>query len=96
VARNEDRTFSWKFDNYVRAFGPYRFDLEEMKSLWGRIRCPVLLIRGSESWASDPEEDGRMEPFRDARSIRVEGAGHWVHHDRLDEFLRVVRAFFDG
>jgi len=96
VARNEDRTFSWKFDNYVRAFGPYRFDLEEMKSLWGRIRCPVLLIRGSESWASDPEEDGRMEPFQDARSIRIEGAGHWVHHDRLGEFLRVVRAFFDG
>lgn len=95
VARNEDRTFSWKFDNYVRAFGPYRFDLEEMKSLWGRIQCPTLLIRGSQSWASDPEEDGRMEFFQKARSIRIEGAGHWVHHDQLEEFLRVVRAFLD-
>jgi pimeloyl-ACP methyl ester carboxylesterase len=95
VARNEDRTFSWKFDNYVRAFGPYRFDLEEMKSIWGRIRCPTLLIRGSESWASDPEEDGRIGFFRNARSINIDGAGHWVHHDRLDEFLRVVRAFLD-
>jgi pimeloyl-ACP methyl ester carboxylesterase len=37
-----------------------------------------------------------MEPFQHARSIRIEGAGHWVHHDRLDEFLRVVRAFFGG
>ena len=62
---------------------------------WWRITCPTLLIRGSESWASDPEEDGRMEFFRNARSIDIDGAGHWVHHDRLDEFLRVVRAFLD-
>jgi pimeloyl-ACP methyl ester carboxylesterase len=96
VARNEDRTFSWKFDNYVRAFGPYRFDLAEMKSIWARIDCPTLLIRGGESWASDPEEDGRIEPFQQVRSINIEGAGHWVHHDRLDEFLRQVRAFLGG
>jgi pimeloyl-ACP methyl ester carboxylesterase len=96
VARNEDRTFSWKFDNYVRAFGPYRFDLEEMKSIWGRISCPTLLVRGSESWASDPEEDGRMEFFQNARAINIDGAGHWVHHDQLDEFLRIARAFLDG
>ena len=95
VARNEDRTFSWKFDNYVRAYGPYRFDIEEMKSIWARIECPTLLIRGSESWASDPEVDGRIEPFQKVQSVNVEGAGHWVHHDRLDEFLRLVRAFLD-
>ena len=95
VARNEDRTFSWKFDNYVRAFGPYRFDLAEMKSIWERIDCPTLLIRGSQSWASDPEEDGRIEPFQKVQSVSVDGAGHWVHHDRLDEFLRLLRAFLD-
>jgi hypothetical protein len=27
--------------------------------------------------------------------VGLEGAGHWLHHDRLDEFLRVVRAFLD-
>jgi pimeloyl-ACP methyl ester carboxylesterase len=94
VARNEDRTFSWKFDNYVRAIGPHRLDLEEIKALWGRIECPTLLVRGAESWASDPEEDGRIAAFRHARSVSIPGAGHWVHHDRLDEFLRVVRDFF--
>jgi pimeloyl-ACP methyl ester carboxylesterase len=95
VARNEDRTFSWKFDNYVRAFGPYRFDLEEMKSIWSRITCPTLLVRGKESWASDPEEDGRLQYFQNARAVTIDGAGHWVHHDRLDEFIRLVRDFLD-
>jgi pimeloyl-ACP methyl ester carboxylesterase len=95
VARNEDRTFSWKFDNYVRAFGPYRFDLEEMKSIWSRINCPTLLVRGKESWASDPEEDGRLQHFQNARAATIDGAGHWVHHDRLEVFLRLVRDFLD-
>jgi pimeloyl-ACP methyl ester carboxylesterase len=65
-------------------------DIEE---LWGRITCPTLLIYGSESWASNPEEDGRMRHFRNAKVVTVEGAGHWVHHDKLDVFLDLVREF---
>ncbi len=96
VARNEDGSFGWKFDNYVRSFAPQRFDEEEARSLWARIACPTLLVRGTESWAGDPVEDGRIEPFQDARRVNIEGAAHWVHHDRLDEFLRVVRGFLDA
>jgi pimeloyl-ACP methyl ester carboxylesterase len=25
--------------------------------------------------------------------VAIERAGHWLHHDRLDEFLKIVRAF---
>jgi len=28
------------------------------------------------------------------RCVNIPRAGHWVHHDQLEEFLRVVRAFF--
>jgi len=93
VARNEDGTFTWKFDNYIRVFYPQRFDPNEVRRLWGRIDCPTLLIRGSESWASDPAEDGRMKAFRNARLLNVPRAGHWVHHDQLDVFLAALREF---
>jgi pimeloyl-ACP methyl ester carboxylesterase len=93
VNRNEDGTFSWKFDNYVRSFAPYRFDVDDMRALWGRIDCPTLLVRGANSWASDPGEDGRIAPFRNARLAAIANAGHWVHHDQLDAFLAEVRAF---
>ncbi|RIK98341.1 MAG: alpha/beta hydrolase [Proteobacteria bacterium] len=93
VNRNEDGTFSWKFDNYVRTFAPYRFDVEDMRALWSRIACPVLLVRGEDSWASDPVKDGRIQPFQDARLVTIPKAGHWVHHDQLDRFLAAVRAF---
>ena len=93
VARNEDGTYSWKFDNYTRAFYPQSWDPAERDAMWGRISCPTLLVRGTASWASDPEQDGRIAAFRNARLVNVEGAGHWVHHDRLEEFLRIVREF---
>ena len=92
-AQNEDGTYSWKFDNYVRVFSPLQLEPEETETLWSRISCPVQLIRGTESWASDPLEDGRSAHFRDVRVDNVEGAGHWVHHDQLDLFLELTRDF---
>jgi pimeloyl-ACP methyl ester carboxylesterase len=90
--QNEDGTYSWKFDNYVRIFRPYGLSPEEIRHLWSRITCPTLLIRGTESWASDPIEDGRMNSFQNADVASIDGAGHWAHHDRLDVFLGLVRA----
>jgi pimeloyl-ACP methyl ester carboxylesterase len=66
---------------------------DAIAELWGRITCPVLLVFGKESWATDPSTDGRLRYFKDARVLGVEGAGHWVHHDRLELFLQEVRAF---
>lgn len=93
--QNEDGTFSWKFDNYVRAFPPVSLPQEEQYALYRRISCPTLLFRGTESWASDPEKDGRLQYFQKARVANIQGAGHWVHHDQLDEFVAITRAFLN-
>jgi pimeloyl-ACP methyl ester carboxylesterase len=93
VNQNEDGTFSWKFDNYVRVWPPYDMRVEEVQELWSRIACPVLLVYGKESWASNPQEDGRARHFKNARVVSFEKAGHWVHHDRLDGFIETVRDF---
>ena len=93
--QNEDGTFSWKFDNYVRAFAPVGLPQKEQYDLYGRITCPTLLFRGTESWAADPANDGRVDYFQDVRVANVEGAGHWVHHDQLDEFVAITRAFLN-
>ncbi|MBV9785023.1 MAG: alpha/beta hydrolase [Acidisphaera sp.] len=93
VNQNEDGSFSWKFDNYVRAEPPGDLTDAEIERLWSRIACPTLLVYGRESWASNPAQDGRTRHFRTARVVSVERAGHWVHHDRLDAFLAELAAF---
>ncbi len=87
VRQNEDGTYSWKFDPYVRSWAPVDISRDEVRTLWGQVTCPTLLVYGTQSWASSPLEDGRVTFFRNARVEMVEGAGHWVQHDRLDVFM---------
>ena len=93
LRQNEDGTFSWKFDPYVRPWAPYDMSRQDIESLWARITCPTLHIGGTESWHSNPEKDGRVTHFRNARVKWFEGAGHWVHHDRLEGFMEAIEGF---
>ncbi len=90
--QNEDGTYSWKFDNHSR-WGMGGLSHADQHYLWSQITCPVLLMRGEESWASDPEADGRIKHFKNARLVNFEGAGHWVHHDQLESFMAEVEGF---
>lgn len=84
---NADGSLIWKFDNYARTFAPYGYDREEMRAILSEITCPVLLFWGMESWMPDPDTDGRAGVIKNHRLVKVPGAGHWLHHDRLDIFL---------
>jgi len=93
VLQNEDGSFSWKFDNYNRAWSPVDIAYADLEALWGRIACPTLLVYGAESWASNPAVDGRLAAFAHARVELFDRAGHWVHHDRTADFIACTRAF---
>lgn len=93
AGRNEDGTYTWKFDNYVRIRSPYEFNLDDAMVIWSQISAPTLLVKGAESWAVDPEKTGRADVIRDHQSVIIEKAGHWVHHDRLNVFMEHVEAF---
>ncbi len=43
VRQNEDGTFSWKFDPYVRSWPPTDLARNEIRALWRRITCPTQL-----------------------------------------------------
>ncbi len=93
ASRNEDGTWTWKFDPHVHV--TYFNDLppEKVADLWEAITCPVLMMHGSDSFCSNPEEDGRIRHFQDARVISYANAGHWLHHDQFDRFIADLRAF---
>lgn len=91
-----DGSLVWKFDNYVRAFSPLIFNVEESTQLYGQITSPTLLFWGLESFAPVPENDPRVKAIRTCRLVKVEKAGHWVHHDQLELFLRETKGFLEG
>ncbi|MDX3909705.1 MAG: alpha/beta hydrolase [Sphingobium sp.] len=96
VSRNEDGSYSWKYDNYMRSRSPVDISDEELRALWNAIDCPVWLVHGADSWAKHPVENGRAAAFKHARVTSFEGAGHWVQHDRFDAFVSELREFLSS
>ncbi len=93
VSQNEDGTYSWKFDPYMRVFPPFDLAQPDQESLWASISCPTLLMYGADSWASNPEKDGRARHFKNARTVTFANAGHWLHHDQFEKFVAELQAF---
>jgi pimeloyl-ACP methyl ester carboxylesterase len=93
ISRNEDGSWTWKFDNYLNIWSAFDMPNDDLKAIWGSITCPVLLLYGANSWASNPETDGRITAFNTAKVIEFENAGHWLHHDQFDRFVAELKAF---
>lgn len=92
--RNEEDQYVWKADPYVRANQPFDMAPESVAHLWSTINCPVLLVHGGKSWASNPEQDGRSRHFRNVQVVSIPDAGHAVHHDQFEAFVDAVAVFF--
>jgi pimeloyl-ACP methyl ester carboxylesterase len=93
ISRNEDGSWTWKFDNYLNIWSAFDMPNDDLKAIWGSITCPVLMLYGTDSWASNPETDGRITDFKTAKVIEFENAGHWLHHDQFDRFVAELKAF---
>jgi pimeloyl-ACP methyl ester carboxylesterase len=93
ISRNEDGSWSWKFDNYLNIWAIFDMPREDLIAIWKSITCPMLMMYGADSGASNPEKDGRAAHFASAKVVEYENAGHWLHHDQFDRFMAEVKAF---
>ncbi len=87
--QNEDGTYSWKFDNYVRAFFPVGLSPNQSDELYATHHLPHTI--GPRHRIVGVRSAKRTVARRHSRTFASRtssGAGHWVHHDQLDEFLR--------
>ncbi|MEO8097042.1 MAG: alpha/beta hydrolase [Acidobacteriota bacterium] len=90
---NAEGELIWKFDHYTRVIHPFGVDLAAAREILSKITCPTQLFWGRQSFARDPESDPQADAIPDKRIVKVDRAGHWLHHDQLDLFLREAKAF---
>ena len=68
--------------------------LTALRARLDQVRCPVLILRGSESDVfTDADAERFATALPDARWVRVEGAGHTIQGDRPADLVREVGAF---
>ena len=93
ISRNEDGSWSWKFDNYLNVWPFIDTPQPDIEAMWNAITCPTLLLYGANSWASNPAVDGRIRHFQNAEVKLYENAGHWLHHDQFNRFMDEIKSF---
>lgn len=93
IRQLDDGTWRFKYDPGLMVMPAEDTAWEDMEAAWAAITCPVQLLYGAESWASDPSRDGRAEHFRDVQTVLVEEAGHWLHHQQFDRYIAALREF---
>ena len=94
AVREDGDELIWKFDNWSRP-GVRRdeYTLAEMRSFIEAIACPVLYVIGGEAGVMRGMERW-VEGLAGVRPVKVEGAGHWVHHDRPERLIALAREHF--
>lgn len=93
IKTNPDGTVSWAYDPAGMGRSPSDISHDDLVHLWGEISCPTWLVYGADSWASNPTEDGRAKSFQNATVSVIENAGHWLHHDQFEDFMRQLEDF---
>lgn len=91
--RNEDGTYSWKFDPYTYAWSPSGLQFEETMQIWEKINCPTLLLNATEGMEHRTGQDDTLRHFKTAELSIIGDAGHWLHHDQFDEYINQLQAF---
>ena len=88
--------YVWKFDPWVNTrHMMFCLRLEEVEKIWSEITCPVLHLCGDQSTFDSDKVDGRAvnDYFDHSQTITIHDAGHWLHHDQLDQTLSAIKTF---
>lgn len=90
--REYDDGYGWKYDPRTGNFLPEDFAIH-LEAYWHELTSPTLICWGTDSWTSNPAEDGSATQISNHQNMKFEKAGHWIHHDRFDEFVDALKAF---
>lgn len=96
IERKSDGTYDWRFakDAIISSLREGRS--EDRWKEWSELKMPVLLVRGETSKDLPREMFEKMlQTLPPARGVEIPGAGHWVHFDQPDDFIRALKEFFD-
>ena len=98
IRQRPDGKWSWKYDKLLRTpdYRPGSWPPEKLWECVTSLRCPTLIIRGSESDIFTAEVMEKMlQVIPDSTSATVPRAGHLVAGDNPTDFLKALQTLLD-
>lgn len=90
----KQQTFNWRFNLSVISD-----NISEVNKPvpTGKGSCPYLFVKGSASdYILDSDEEQIKILFPDSKIECIDGAGHWLHAEKPEEFLRITLDFMNS
>lgn len=94
AAKPVEGGYVWKYDWWVNSRTSMEVRREELPRFWSAVTCPVLHVFARHGQANQVHDAEKY--FKDARTVFIEDAGHWLHHDQPEATLAVLRPFLAG
>jgi esterase len=92
--RDENQKFDWRLN--LPVIDAQIDNVGEAVSDKKSIQNPVLFINGVKSDYILPEDEPLIHKlFPDAAIKAIQGAGHWCHAEKPEEFLALVKSFLE-
>jgi pimeloyl-ACP methyl ester carboxylesterase len=66
---------------------------DQIIACWKQITAPVLMINATDGYDHRIGQDGTDMHFSNGRLVQIGDAGHWVHHDQLDQVVDTIGSF---
>ena len=89
----EDGQFTWKYDQYTYNFLGVGLAIDEIIELWRSIKAPTLLVNALNGLQNRTGQDDTLQYFRQVELHDVPDAGHWIHHDQLEQVATLMEDF---
>jgi pimeloyl-ACP methyl ester carboxylesterase len=95
--RRVEGGYVWAYDPLHRTRSPSPFSVDTYRTFLRQIACPTLLVEAAESmFPVMLEQDGRAGDIARLQRVRLEQAGHMIHHDQPAALAEVVGAFLNS
>ncbi len=92
LARTESGGLKWKIN--LSIIKKHYAEIADDISVNGTFDRPTLFVKGGRStYINQPDEPRILKLFPRTKIVTIQGAGHWVHADKPEEFGSMVLAF---
>lgn len=93
----ENGTVTWRFRLEAIMSSLREGRVRERWFEWDELTIPTLVVRGEYSEdLTVTTFDEMLKRNRLSRGVEIKGAGHWVHFDKPEVFINVLRRFLDS
>lgn len=104
AAENAEGEWALQADPRHRLSNPILYRLDEVLACWQTVQAPVLWVDAADSELmprfggpaqADAEIARRKANLPKVTSLRVQDAGHMLHHDQPEEIAKAIDAFLE-